>query len=471
MRAIVFRQLFRAPLLLVAVVTLLLSACQRGPAPPELASFGTLDPAVSALLTEQLAAVRAAPSDADNWGRLAMALEANGLTPQARDTYATATAPAMTRLAAHGRWWYHLARLKSRAGETDAALAAFDQAIHLSPDYVPARWRRAQLLLDRGDLEGAEAAFTVAGNLSPRDPAGAVGLARVQLAQGKPGEAATALEAVIERAPTLRYAYQVLGTAYRALGRERDAAEAQAAGASGEPAWVDPWLDEVGAFRRGFAATLKEATALGGEGRYADSIALLERLRTERPDDRELLTYLGGVYATAGRTDEARRILEGVLRGSPDDFDATMHLATAHLFAGTYDDAERLAARAGTLRPDDGDAVRLRGVVAWRRGHLDDAERWLAQAAAANPQDAKALAWIGDIRMSRTHVPQALTAYRAALARDPLLGEALVGGATAALAAGDLDDAARWLARARRVAPAHPQLADLARQLAAKRRS
>ncbi len=35
----------------------------------------------------------------------------------------------------------------------------FDRAIALSPDFVPARWRRGLLLLDRGDLDGAEAAF------------------------------------------------------------------------------------------------------------------------------------------------------------------------------------------------------------------------------------------------------------------------------------------------------------------------
>jgi len=461
--------MLRASLLVTAVLSMLSASCQRGPSPPDLASFGTLDPAVSALLAEQLAALRAAPGDADHWGRLAMALEANGLTAQARDSYASATAAAVP--GAHGRWWYHLARLKSREGDTDAALAGFDQAIALSPDYVPARWRRGHLLLDRGDLAGAEAAFRVAANLAPRDPVGAVGLARVQLAQGQPSVAAATLEEVIEGAPTLRYAYQVLATAYRALGREREAAEAAATGASGEPAWVDPWLDEVGSNRRGFAATLKEATALSMDGRYAEAITLLERLRAERPHDRELLTYLGGVYATAGRTDDARRLLESVLTASPDDFDATMHLATAHLFAGTYDEAERLVARAGTLRAGDGDAVRLRGVVAWRRGRLDDAERWLAEAAATNPQDAKALGWLGTVRLERGRTGDALAAFRQALARDPLLADALVGGCRAAIANGTFDEAARWLARARRVAPSHPQLADLDRRLSARRTS
>ena len=449
------------------VVAVTAAGCARGPDPPEVASFGALDPAVSVIVSERLATLRQSPTDGNNWGRLAMALEANGLTAQARDVYATAT----TMPATHGRWWYHLARLKSRKGDTDAALAGFDKAIEFSPDYVPARWRRALLLFDRGDLDGAEAAFRVAVNLAPHDSAGATGLARVQMAKGQHADAAAALEALLDRAPTDRYAYQVLATAYRALGREREAADAAAAGASGEPMWADAWLDEVGVYRRGFAAMLKDATALSVEGRYPESIALLERLRADRPNDRELLTYLGGVYATAGRTDDARRILESVLMASPDDFDATMHLATACLFAGDHDEADRLVERALALRAGDGDAVRLRGVVAWRRTRLDDAERWLAAAAAANPRDAVALGWLGMVRQERGRTAEALAAFREALGRDPLLGDALVGGASAAVATGAFEDASRWLARAKRVAPSHPKLAGLERQLAARRKS
>ncbi len=451
----------------VGVWAVVAANCARGPVPPDVASFGALDPAVSAVVSEQLATLRESPGDGDHWGRVGLALEANGLTAPARDVYATAT----TLPATHGRWWYHLARLHSRQGDTDAALAGFDRAIELSPDYVPARWRRGLLLFDRGDLAGAEAAFRVAVNLAPRDSAGATGLARVQLAQGQPAAAATALEAVLERAPTDRYVHQVLATAYRALGREGEAAEAAAAGVSGEPRWADPWLDEVGVYRRGFAAMLKEATAFSMEGRYPEAIALLERLRSDRPADQELLIYLGGVYATAGRSDDAQRILTGVLKTSPENFDATMHLATAYLFAGDYDQADRFVTRAQELRAGDGDAARLRGVVAWRRTRLDVAETWLAVAAAANPRDAVALGWLGTVRQERGRTAEALAAFREALGRDPLLPDALVGGAAAAVTTGALADAARWLARAKRVAPSHPKLAELTRQLAAKGKS
>jgi tetratricopeptide (TPR) repeat protein len=109
-------------------------------------------------------------------------------------------------------------------------------------------------------------------------------------------------------------------------------------------------------------------------------------------------------------------------------------------------------------------------VVAWRDGRLDDAERWLAASAAADPRDAKALAWIGTIRQERGRPGPALNAFREALARDPLLGDALVGAAQAAALGGGRDDAARWLARARRVAPAHPRLAEVEQLLAARGR-
>lgn len=443
------------------VLAALTAACTRGPAVPSLESFGTLDAAVAALITEHLTALREQPDDANRWGVLGMTLEANGLTPAAADVYATAT----TLQASHGRWWYHLARLRARDGDADGALAAYDQAIEISPDYVPARTRRGLVLLDRGDLDGAAAAFEVAQNLAASDAAALTGLARVHNARGRYADAADVLTRLLDRAPTDRYAYQLLAVAYRGLGRTREAEEAVAAGASGEPRVADPWADEVGVYRRGFASMLKDATALGMEGRNSEAIALLERLRDQRPGDEELRTYLGGMYATAGRTADARRLLDAVLQQHPDNFDATMNLATAHLFDRAYGEADRLTARALELRPGDMDATRLRGVAAWRAGRLDEAERWLTEAAAGNAKDAKALAWIGDIRRARRQHAQALTAYRQALGRDPLLVEALAGAATSALATGARDEASQWVRRAKRLAPGAAGLADLERQL------
>jgi len=451
--------LVRFALGLVSLV--MAAACTRGPVPPDPAALTDLDPALRTLLDQQTAAVRDAPAVADRWGMLGMAYEANGFTPPAREAYRVAT----TLENAHGRWWYRLALLAQRDGDLDTAVTGFDQAIALSPDFVPARWRRGLLLLDRGDLDGAESAFRVASNLAPNDSAGATGLARVLMARGRTDEAVRRLEALIAQAPADRYAYQLLGTAYRQLGRDVEADEALAAGAGGEPVWADAWSDEVGSFRRGFASQLKDATALAMAGRYSDAIAVLERLHAGRPDDRELQTYLGGVYASAGRVKEARALLEKTLASHPDDFDATMHLATAHLFASEYDAAERSVMRALALRPGSADATRLRGVVAWRAMRHDDARRWLEDAAAADPRDAKALAWVGAIAREQRRSRDALDAYRRSLARDPLHVDALIGGALAAAEAGAREQSTEWLVRAKRLAPGDARVEELERRI------
>ena len=52
------------------------------------------------------------------------------------------------------------------------------------------------------------------------------------------------LERLLNDHPGDRYAMQLLGTAYRRLGRDDDARFALAVGAGGEPVWRDPWSDE-----------------------------------------------------------------------------------------------------------------------------------------------------------------------------------------------------------------------------------
>src|SRR5687768_12252845 len=108
---------------------LLCCACERGPRPADPATFGELDPAVTALLNELTAAVNADRSDAARWGRLAMSLEANGLLVQAAENYEVAV-----RLDGdEPRWRYQLALLKARRGEIEAALADADRVVQLAP--------------------------------------------------------------------------------------------------------------------------------------------------------------------------------------------------------------------------------------------------------------------------------------------------------------------------------------------------
>jgi Tfp pilus assembly protein PilF len=143
-----------------------------------------------------------------------------------------------------------------------------------------------------------------------------------------------------------------------------------------------------------------------------------------------------------------------------------MHLGTAYLFAGDYAAADRHVERALAIRPGSADATRLRGVIAWRAGRLDDARHLLEAAAAANPRDARALAWIGTIAREQRRPAEALEAFRRALGRDPLLADALAGGALSAAETGDTATATRWLAQLKRIAPGDTRLAEVEQRVA-----
>jgi tetratricopeptide (TPR) repeat protein len=441
--------------LLFAVWTPLFGGCGPGAAPPDPRTFGDLDPAVIELLDELTAAVNADRSDGARWGRLGMGLEANGLLVQAGANYDVAV-----RLdAKEPRWRYRRAVLSARRGEIDPALADLKVVSSLAPDYAPAYWRTGYLLLDRGEPAAAQLAFESAVRAAPSDPAGHIGLAQVHLSRGENSEAAAGLEELLATTPGERYALQLLGTAYRRLGREDDARFALTVGAAGQPVWTDAWSDEVGQYRRGFAAMLKEATQLGLERKFDQSIALLDRLIQLRPDDKALRVYLGGMYAAAGRIAQAAAILEPVLADDPQHFDVTMHLASGYLFAGNLDKASAYAARALDLRPASADASKLRGMVLWQEGRLRDAVALFETAAAADPRDPTPHLWIGMILGQQARYVEARGRFEAALSKNPLLGDALIGVADTFAATGAWAEAERALERAGHAEPANPRLA------------
>jgi tetratricopeptide (TPR) repeat protein len=441
-------------LLVFAIWIPLLGGCDRGAGPPDPRTFGNLDPAVLDLLDELTAAVNAERSDGTRWGRLAMGLEANGLLVQAAASYDMAV-----RLdAKEPRWRYRRALLSARRGEIDTALADLAAVSSLTPGHAPSYWRTGFLLLDRGDPDGAERAFRSAVQAAPADRAGHIGIALVHLSRGENTEAAAGLEKLLATHPGERYALQLLGTAYRRLGREDDAKFALTVGSAGQPVWTDAWSDEVSQYRRGFAAMLKEATQLGLERNFDQSIALLDRLIQLRPDDEALRVYLGGMYAAAGRIAPAAAILEPILARDPNHFDATMHLASGYLFAGNLDKASAYAARALVLRPANADASRLRGMVLWQEGQLREAIALFEAAAAADPRDPTSHLWMGMILGQQARYVEARGRFEAALAKNPLLGDALIGVADTFAATGAWAEAEQALARAGQAEPTNPRL-------------
>jgi len=412
-----------------------------------------MDPEVAGLLRELRAAVENDRGSAEAWGRLAMGCEANGFVGAARQGYETAA-----RLApVEPRWAYRLALVTSRLGEPDAALATLARVNELAPDYGPAWSRRGLWLLDRADTAAAEEAFSRALALDGSDPSASIGLARVHLQRRENNRAAAVLEGVLEQHPGNRYALQLLGTAYRRLGRIDDASFALAVGAAGEPSWRDPWSAEVGDYRRGFATLLKAATAEAMAGRVDRALPILEELRRRSPDDVSLTNHTAEVLTSAGRAGDAIRLLTPMQDGR-GNADTHLALASAYLASGELEPAGAQADRAIAAHAPGGRALSLKGLIAWRTGRRHEALELFEQALARDPRDVKMLAWVGLIHLEAGKPRDAVARFSEVLRRDPLQPDALAGLAMAQHILGANQEATLALDRAEQVAPDHPRV-------------
>jgi tetratricopeptide (TPR) repeat protein len=431
------------------------------PAPPTQAELGALAPEVEDIVRQARESVRQDPRDGLRWGRFGMVCEANGLTGAARDGYGNATALQ----GSEPKWWFHLAAVDARLGKVDDAVRSMRRAIELNPAYAPAQWRLGLWLLDQNQLEGAERAFGRATEIDASDRAGWVGLARVYLQRNEADRAAGLLERLVASGPADPYTMQLLGTAYRRLGRADEAATALGVGARGEAQWSDPWTDEMLAFRRGYAALLRDATSYVVAGQFPAAIRILEQLRRDKPNDHVLMAHLGQVYVAADREDEAVPLLEQVIASEPDRFEAYVDLATGYMHQGDLVKARTAVERAVSLNPSYGPARETLGLILWRGGDTRGAIAAFDAAVERDPRNVRAMVWMAMVYTNLDRTSDALAAFRRAAQTDPTSVDAWIGIANAEMNRRDLDAAADALTHAQRFQPDRPVVKKTAERL------
>jgi tetratricopeptide (TPR) repeat protein len=374
----------RLPRLALLLPPLFVGSCGSGPAigPPPRVEADGLDPLVAELFRGLVREAERDRGSAAARGRLGLAYDVNAFPGAALAAFEQAAALDPS----DPRWLYHAARLRASGGDVERALADLDAAIRLAPNYAPAHWRRGKWLLDLGRLGEAEASFRECVRLEPDEPAGHVELARVHVQRGETEQAIALLEPLARADPGDTHVQQLLAAAHRRRGDFRSA-QAAVAAASEEKRRdrPDPWREEGRAFRVGFAAELERATALLDAGRFAEGIAILERIRPLRPDDVSLLANLGAAYCAAGRQREGVQTLEEALRVRPGHFPTLQNLIAALASANRTEEALRWTEVAVETNPRLGAAHAQRAEVLVRLGRWEDAAVELRNAVELDP--------------------------------------------------------------------------------------
>ena len=239
---------------------------------------------------------------------------------------------------------YNKAELLLRMGQTEAALDLFDQALRIAPDYFKALRGKADALVKAGKGDAAVALYQQALKLHSDDADAARSLRIALVSAGQGLEAIARLEAALRVGPRDARTHGDLGYAYSKLGRMELAVSHLAVAAQLQPDSAD--------------AHGNYAVALERAGRIVDAIGEYRQLIWLKPNDAVGHYTLANACAQAGDLLQAVAAYQEALKHRPEYPEAHNNLGTVLRRLGRLDEAREHYRLALQYRPDYSQARR-----------------------------------------------------------------------------------------------------------------
>ena len=173
--------------ILVLALLAAVSPAQSKPSAPPLpvVVLETFPPAAREAVSRLYKEASARPADAGAAGALGRMLHAWEQWDSAHQAYERAAALAPSDF----DWTYLDAVVLQRLARYDGAASALRRALAARPDYLAARLKLAEVLLEAGDLAQSEQLFAPLTAIPAAEPAAQVGLGRINAARGRHEEA------------------------------------------------------------------------------------------------------------------------------------------------------------------------------------------------------------------------------------------------------------------------------------------
>jgi tetratricopeptide (TPR) repeat protein len=361
-------------------------------APPPIPSpdLSTLEPAVAQQIEAQQNALRDLygrdpnPQElAGSWADLGMHYQAYKLAGPAEESYRK----AMALDAKDPRWPHLLGGLFQDVGRLDEAITAYDRALELAPEDVPAQVHLGEIHLLQGRREEGEAALRKALVMVPEDAAINALLGQAALERGDFREAVNRLEAALRAAPGANRLHYPLSRAYRGLGNAEKATEHLGKVGTVGVRPDDPVLDSLESLRTGERAKLESGKRAYNAGRFSEAAEEFRGALKARPESVEARINLAAALARQGDPKEAIAELREAVELAPTNPTARYNLGLLLAAAGSSSEAIEHLAAAVAARPQDADAHRALAELLRNAGRSEDALKEYAQAIEKAPAD------------------------------------------------------------------------------------
>lgn len=459
-------------LLGTAAIVLTLSGC-AGEESERPAALPALPPISALQSTDPLPSVKSrievlygrlvdSPSDPTSNGELGMLLHALRMFESARALYLRAHILDPDAF----QWVYLLGVVDTARGSTNDAVAWFQEALALDPNYVPAQIAAADGLLDRGDLGDSERLYRGVLERSPGDPRALLGLGRVHAGRGELRIAAQQYEEACRLEPGFAEARYALAMVLRELNQLEQAQHHLALyeqDPAGHPSFEDPVLQRVLQQEAGADPYIRAGVERVNAGEVELGARLLELAVDLNPNDEGASLSLLIAYGRMGDLGRAADHFRESVEAFPTSEDIHYNYATILAQQGRFTEASELFARVLEINPQHADSHANLGYLREESGDVTAAVDYYLRTLDHDPSNPTARFRLGRLALSKGEIQVAIGHFRAALdsAQDQE-DQLLYGIATAFAMGGDFAEASRVAreAHATALSLGHTALAD-----------
>jgi tetratricopeptide (TPR) repeat protein len=352
-----------------------------------------------------------------------------------------------------------LAIVQSSLGKRHAALASYDRALKLRPDYVEALFNRGNTLHELNRFEEALASYDGALKLRSDYAEALFNRGTTLRAMKRFEEALASYDRVLKLRPNYAEALFNRGNTLRAMKRLGEALASYDRALKLRPDYADALsnrgttLHELKRFEEALASydrALKlrpdYAEALSNRGatlrelkRFEEALASCDRALKLRPDYAEALSNRGATLHELKRFEEALTSCDRALKLRPDYAEALSNRGTTLHELNRFEEALASYDRALKLRPDYAEALSNRGNTLHVLKRFEEALTSCDRALKLRPDYAEALSNRGNTLHAMQRFEEALASYDRALNLRPDYAEVHLNEALCRLLIGDFD--------------------------------
>ena len=303
------------------------------------------------------------------YGRMGQMLQTYDLLDASESCYRNAV-----RLAPRDyRWSYYLALGYRAKGDLERAGAQYAHVLNLRSNDLAAVLGLARIELEQGRTKEAGEHFQQALKLDPGSAAAMAGLGEIAAAGRDYARAVEHYEEALRRQPQASSLHYRLAMAYRQL-RQVDKARLHL-GKQGDGAvnYPDPLLEELVRMKTGRWQQRERANRLLESGQHEEAVRLFREMVAQDPTDALALVDLGTALAQMGRVEEAVQQFEAALPHSASKSRIHLNLSMGLIQMGHEEQALEHCRHSVDTDPNFTEAHFQLANLLMRRGRVEEA--------------------------------------------------------------------------------------------------